>query len=230
MLQFSSESGGFCRIPVTEWDICCGSTGQREGGGCSFFDSTGGAWRPVWRRWWLERYGWSLVQFLIFSSFLSPHGIVFLFYFYSIQPSLCWLTPFFWSFFFLEGTNGEWVSLQWCFGSVSLLGGSLWAEVARSRIITSFCCSIRPMFSVTCGLNCFLSIIVSHFCLFCFYFLQQIFMLLLLYLVSKEIFHLGGLIFITHTNVYMSFTEWEWYCFFSFFDYSFEIVNVWCIL
>ncbi len=25
---------------------------------------------------------------------------------------------------------------------VSLLGGSLWAEVDRSRIITSFCCSI----------------------------------------------------------------------------------------
>ncbi len=47
------------------------------------------------------------------------------------------------------------------FGNVSLLGGSLWAEVARSRIITSFCCSIRPMFLVTCGLNCFLSIIVG---------------------------------------------------------------------
>ncbi len=61
---------------------------------------------------------------------------------------------------------------------VSLLGGSLWAEVDRSRIITSFCCSIRPMFSVTCGLNCFLSIVVGHFCLCCFYFLQQIFMLL----------------------------------------------------
>ncbi len=53
----------------TEWDICCGSTGQREGGGCPFFDPTGGAWWPVWRRWWRERYGWSLVQFLIF--FLS---------------------------------------------------------------------------------------------------------------------------------------------------------------
>ncbi len=163
-----SQSGTFAADPQ-------GSGGRRL---LFFFDPTGGAWWPVWRRWWLERYGWSLVQFLIFSSFLSPHGIVFLFYFYSIQPSLCWLTPFFWSFFFLEGTNGEWVSLQWCFGSVSLLGGSLWAEVARSRIITSFCCSIRPMFSVTCGLNCFLSIIVSHFCLFCFYFLQQIFMLL----------------------------------------------------
>ncbi len=82
-----SDVAGFLRInlskwiPVTEWDICCGSTGQREGGGCSFFDPTGGAWWPVWRRWWRERYGWSLVQFLIFSAFLSPHGIVFFYFF-----------------------------------------------------------------------------------------------------------------------------------------------------
>ncbi len=54
----------------------------------------------------------------------------------------------------------------------------LWAEVNQSWIITSYCCSIRPMFSVTCVLNCFLSIVVGHFCLCCFYFLQQIFMLL----------------------------------------------------
>ncbi len=64
------------------------------------------------------------------------------------------------------------------FGYVSLLGGSFCAEVDRSRIITNFCCSIRPMFSVTCGLSCFLSIVVGHLCLCCFYFLQQIFMLL----------------------------------------------------
>ncbi len=96
---------------------------------------------------------------------------------------------------------------------MSLLGGSLWAEVDRSRIITSFCCSIRPMFSVTCGLNCFLSIVVGHFCLCCFYFLQQISCFYLLYLVFKGIFHLGVLISGTHTDVYMSFTEWE--CFAS---------------
>ncbi len=43
MLRFFSESGGFCRLPVTEWDICCRSTGQREGGGCPVFDLAGGA-------------------------------------------------------------------------------------------------------------------------------------------------------------------------------------------
>ncbi len=43
----SSESGGFCRLPVTEWDICCGRP---------FFDPTGGAWWSIWRRWWREGY------------------------------------------------------------------------------------------------------------------------------------------------------------------------------
>ncbi len=34
---------------------------------------------------------------------------------------------------------------------MSLLGGSLWAEVDRSQIITSFCCSIRHcyLFKIT---------------------------------------------------------------------------------
>ncbi len=68
------------------------------------------------------------------------------------------------------------------------------------------------MFSVTCGLNCFLSIVVGHLSVLLL-FLQQIFMLFLLYLVTKGIFHLGGLISRTHTNVYMSFTEWECFCF-----------------
>ncbi len=44
---------------------------------------------------------------------------------------------------------------------LGLLGGSFCAEVDRSRIITNFCCSIRPMFSVTCGLSCFLFFVYS---------------------------------------------------------------------
>ncbi len=42
-----------------------------------------------------------------FSSFLSPHGIVFFFFFLfdTIVPLLT--NPLFLSFFFLEGTNGE---------------------------------------------------------------------------------------------------------------------------
>ncbi len=36
--SFSSESGGFCRLPVTEWDICCGS-----------HRAVGGRWPPSFR-------------------------------------------------------------------------------------------------------------------------------------------------------------------------------------
>ncbi len=100
MLQFSSESGGYCRIPVTEWDICCWSTGQREGGGCPFFDPTGGAWWPEWRRWWRERYGWLLDQFLLFSSFLSPHGIVFFIFIRYNRPFAGKTNPPFFVFLF----------------------------------------------------------------------------------------------------------------------------------
>ncbi len=39
---------------------------------------------------------------------------------------------------------------------MSLSGDMSCVEVDRSRTITNFCCSIRPMFSVKCGLNCFL--------------------------------------------------------------------------
>ncbi len=88
LLQFFSESGGFCRLPVTEWDICCRSTGQREGGGCPFFDPTGGAWWPVWRRCWREGYGWLLDLFFSFFFFpLSSWDSIFI---YSIQLSPCW--------------------------------------------------------------------------------------------------------------------------------------------
>ncbi len=225
MLQFSSESRGFCRIPVTEWDICCGSTGQREGGGCSFFDPTGGAWRPVWRRWWRERYGWSLVQFLIFSSFLSPHGIVFLFYFYSIQPSLCWLTPFFCLSFFWRGLmesrfHYNNVLVMWAFWEARC--GLRWLGHGLSQVLlfnqTYVLGNVRPELFFVYNCRSFLSVAFIFYNRYsCFY---------LLYLVSKGIFHPGVLISITHTNIYMSFTEWEWYCFFSFVEYNFEIVNI----
>ncbi len=42
---------------------------------------------------------------------------------------------------------------------------------------------------------------------------------------SKGIFHLGVLISITHTSVYMSFTEWECVCFSSFVECNFEIMT-----
>ncbi len=91
-----SQSGTFAADPGEK-------KGQREGGSCPFFDLTGGAWWSVWRRWWRERYGWLLDQFLLFSSFLSPPGIVF-FIFIRYNCPLAGKTnpppPFFFSFFF----------------------------------------------------------------------------------------------------------------------------------
>ncbi len=110
MLRFSSESGGFCRLPVTEWDVCCGSAGQREGGGRPLFDPAGGPWWPGWRgcrlprrRWWREGYGWLLDLFFLFSSFLSHPGIVFIFIRFNCPFAGKTNPPFFLSFFFWRG-------------------------------------------------------------------------------------------------------------------------------
>ncbi len=81
---------------------------------------------------------------------------------------------------------------------MSLLGGSLWAE-----IITSFCCSIRPMFSVTCGLNfffCLYLLVISVCVVFIFYNRYSCFYLPYLFFFFKGIFHLGVLISRTHTS------------------------------
>ncbi len=48
----------------------------------------------------------------------------------------------------------------------------------------------------------------------------------LLSLISKRIFHLGGLISRMHTSGYMSFTEWECFCFSSFTEYNFGFMNI----
>ncbi len=99
----------------------------------------------------------------------------------TIVPLLVRLTPpFFLSFFFFfwrglmeSRFHYNNVLVMWTFWEARC--GLKWIGHGSSQV---FCCSIRPMFSVTCGLNCFLSIVVGHFCLCCFYFLQQIFMLL----------------------------------------------------
>ncbi len=151
---------------------------------------------------------WMLARSL-FSFFLSPPGIVFIFIRCNCPFAGKTNPPFFLSFFFWRGL----MESRFHYNNVVL-------------IITSFCCSIRPMFLVTCGLSCFLSIVVCHLCLCCFYFYNRYSCFYLLYLVSKGIFHLGGLISSTHTRVYMSFTEWECFCFSSFIEYNFGIMNI----
>ncbi len=50
----------------------------------------------------------------------------------------------------------------------------------------------------------------------------------LFYLISKGIFHLGGLVSKMHISVYMLFTEWRCFCFFSFIEYNLGITNIQC--
>ncbi len=76
-------------------------------------------------------------------------------------------------------------------------------------------CSVRPMFSVMCGLSCFLFMVVScsyFYVIFIFYNRHLYFYLF--YLISKGIFHLGGLVSKMHISVYVLFTEWKCFCFF----------------
>ncbi len=49
-----------------------------------------------------------------------------------------------------------------------------------------------------------------------FYFLQQTFILILFYPISKMIFHIGDLVSKMHISIYMLLTEWKCFCFFSF--------------
>ncbi len=86
-------------------------------------------------------------------------------------------------------------------GCVSLSGDMSCAEVDRSRTITIFCCSIRPMFSVMCGLSCFLFMVVGCSCFYVvFIFYNRHLYFYLFYPISKRIFHLGGLVFKMHIS------------------------------
>ncbi len=55
----------------------------------------------------------------------------------------------------------------------------------------------------------------------------------LFYLISKGIFHIGGLVSKMHISVYVLFTEWKCFCFlffFAFIEYNLGIMNIQCIL
>ncbi len=80
----------------------------------------------------------------------------------------------------------------------------------RSRTITIFCCSIRPTFSVMCGLSCFLFMVVGCSCFYVvFIFYNRHLYFYLFYPISKGIFHLGGLVSKMLISVYMLLTEWK---------------------
>ncbi len=67
------------------------------------------------------------------------------------------------------------------------------------------------------------------FLLFLFFYSRHLYFYLF-YLISKGIFHLGGLVSKMHISVYLFFTEWKCFCFFSFIEYNLGIMNIQCIL
>ncbi len=108
------------------------------------------------------------------------------------------------------------------FGCVSLSGDMSCVGVDRSRPITVFCCSVRPMFSVMCGLSCSLFMVVGcsyFYVVFVFYSRHLYFYLF--YLISKGIFHLGGLVSKLHISVYVLFTVQSWD-----YEYSMHTLNI----
>ncbi len=68
------------------------------------------------------------------------------------------------------------------------------------------------------------------------FFTADIYTFILFYLISKGIFHIGGLVSKMHISVYVLFTEWKCFCFFfvlfffAFIEYNLGIMNIRCIL
>ncbi len=117
---------------------------------------------------------------------------------------------------------------------MSLSGDMSCVGVDRSQPITVFCCSVRSMFSVMCGLSCSLFMVVgcSHFYVVFVFYSRHLYFYLF-YLISKGIFHIGGLVSKMHISIYVLFTEWKCFCFlffFAFIEYNLGIMNIQCIL
>ncbi len=72
------------------------------------------------------------------------------------------------------------------------------------------------MFSVMCSLSCSLFMVVgcSYFYVVFLFFTADIYTFMYFYLISKGIFHLGGLVSKMHISVYVLFIEWKCFCFF----------------
>ncbi len=110
---------------------------------------------------------------------------------------------------------------------MSLSGDMSCVRVDRSQPITIFCCSVRPMFSVMCGLSCSLFMVVgcSHFYVVFVFYSRHLYFYLF-YIISKGIFHIGGLVSKMHISVYGLFTEWKCFCF-LFFVFCIYCVQSW---
>ncbi len=86
------------------------------------------------------------------------------------------------------------------------------------------------MFSVMCGLSCSLFMVVSCSCFYVvFVCYNRHLYFYLFYLISKGIFHLGGLVSKMHISVYMYLQNGSASAFF-FIEYNLGIMNIQCIL
>ncbi len=84
------------------------------------------------------------------------------------------------------------------------------------------------MFLVMCGLSCSLFMVVgcSYFYVVFVFFYNRHLYFYVFYLISKGIFHLGGLVSKMHISVYVLFIEWKCFYFFSFIEYNLGIMNI----
>ncbi len=121
---------------------------------------------------------------------------------------------------------------------MSLSGDMSCVRVDRSQPITVFCCSVRPMLSVMCGLSCSLFMVVgcSHFYVVFVFYSRHLYFYLF-YIISKGIFHIGGLVSKMHISVtcYLRTGSASVFCFFCFciycvqswdYEYSMHTLNI----
>ncbi len=110
---------------------------------------------------------------------------------------------------------------------MSLSGDMSCVGVDRSRPITVFLLlsqthvlgNVRSELFLVYGCRLFIFYVV-------FVFYSRHLYFYLFYLISKGIFPLGGLVSKMHISVYVLFTEWKCFCFFSFIEYNLGIMNI----
>ncbi len=97
---------------------------------------------------------------------------------------------------------------------MSLSGDMFALEWIGHDLSLFFVAQSGPMFSVMCGLSCSLFMVVgcSHFYVVFVFYSRHLYFYLF-YLISKGIFHIGGLVSKMHISIYVLFTEWKCFCF-----------------
>ncbi len=179
---------------------------------------------------------WMLARSLFFLfSFLSPPGILLIFIRYNCLFSGKTNPPFFFFFFFsfpsfwrglMESRfNYNNFLVMWAFWEARF--ALKWIGHGSSQIFllnqTYVLSNVRPELFIVYSCLCFSLCVILIFHNRHSYFY-------LLYLIFGRSFHLGGLISRMHTSDYISFTEWECFCFSSFTEYNFGFMNIQCML